>query len=459
MNSETRDKYLSNLWSKGVPVKQAVYKFTVGNDTKTDLALVKHDALGTAAHVLMLTHCGYLDTESSQKILQALQRIAAEAKAGKFIIQDEQEDVHTALEQRLSAELGGIGRSIHLGRSRNDQVILALRLYLRDNLMTLAAAASTLAWRFLAFARENESCPMPGYTHLRRAMPSSLGQWSESFAWSICEELEMVHSLYARLDRCPAGAAAGFGAPLPIDRKYTAELLGFSEMQFNPIDVQNSRGRHEISVINWVESLSGVLEKFLWDLSLYTTEEFGFLQLPDSMVTGSSIMPQKKNPDVIELARACCRELRGRASMIREIASGLPSNYHRDLQLLKEPVFRSIERGQELLDILTFLLPDLRPRPASLQAAMSPELWAAHEASRLATTGVPFRDAYRRVSKQIQDGAFKPKASSSLPGLAAPDELEKRLNQFDQWSKQHVARHNDVEQTIWSYAGDSKSGT
>lgn len=457
MSSVNRDNHLSHLWSKGVAIKEAVYEFTVGNDAKTDLALVKPDALGTAAHVLMLTHCGYLEPRSGQQIVRALRGIVEEAQAGQFSIEAAQEDVHTALEQRLSIELGGIGRSIHLARSRNDQVILALRLYLRDKLLELSAAASKLAWGFFEFARQNETCPMPGYTHMRRAMPSSLGQWAESFAWSVLEELETIQSIYARLDRCPAGAAAGFGPPIPIDREYTATLLGFSEVQFNPIDVQNSRGRHEISVTNWIEGLSGILEKFLWDVALYSTEEFGFFEFPDSMVTGSSIMPQKKNPDVVELARACCRELRGRASMIREIASGLPSNYHRDLQLLKEPVFRTIDRGHELLDILLLLLTDLQPRTDSLRTAMSPELWAAHEASHLAAHGLPFRDAYQRVSTQIQNGEFSTQASSSVPGLCAPDELVKRLNRFDQWQKQLVDKHNGVEQAIWAYAGDSKS--
>jgi argininosuccinate lyase len=246
---------------------------------------------------------------------------------------------------------------VHLARSRNDQVILALRLYMRHALLELGAELAGLATDFADFAGWHMDVALPGYTHMRRAMPSSVAQWALAFAEGLGEELEAVEGLYRRLDRCPLGAAAGFGVPLDIDREYSARLLGFRKVQRNPVDVNNSRGRHELAFVQWLASVAGILEKYLWDLSLYSTEEFGFMQLPDAFTTGSSIMPQKRNPDVIELARGRCRELRGLAMQIDQLAAGLPSSYHRDSQLLKAPLMRALSRAGELFRVLRRLVP------------------------------------------------------------------------------------------------------
>ncbi|WP_224249658.1 argininosuccinate lyase [Hyalangium gracile] len=396
------------LWSKGLPLDAAIHRFTVGDDPQVDLALAPHDALGSAAHARMLARVGLLPEKDMRALVPALRALHDEARAGAFTIRPEQEDGHTALEAALVERVGEAGRRIHLGRSRNDQVQLALRLMLREQVLVLGAHAAELAGAFLDFAQAHASVPMPGYTHMRRAMPSTFGMWGAAFAEGLLEELEALRGLWARLDRSPLGAAAGFGVPLPIDREYVASLLGFSRVQRSPIDVQNSRGRHEMAALSWACSVAGGLEKWLWDVSLFSTEEFGFLSLPDAFTTGSSIMPQKKNPDVVELARARCRELRGIARQVEEVAGGLPSSYHRDFQLLKRPTLSGLGSLRELLDVLTRLVPVIQIRAEAAARACDDTLYAAHHAYVLVGRGLPFRDAYREVARELSDGTFRP---------------------------------------------------
>jgi len=265
-----------------------------------------------------------------------------------------------------------------------------------------------LAGAFSEFGGRHLEQPLPGYTHMRRAMPSSVGQWALSFAEGLNEELEALEGVWRRLDRCPLGAAAGFGVPLAIDREYTARLLGFRKVQRNPVDVNNSRGRHELALLNWLSSVAGVLEKYLWDLALFTTEEYGFMQLPDAFTTGSSIMPQKRNPDVVELARGRCRELKGLAAELAHLTGGLPSSYHRDSQLIKAPVLRAVDRAQGLFTVMARLVPAVRVHSERLDAACEDELYAAHEACRRAAEGLAFRDAYGEVAEEILAERFAP---------------------------------------------------
>ncbi len=398
----------NTLWSKGLPLDATIHRFTVGDDPWVDLALAPHDALGSAAHARMLSRVGLLPEVDMRALVAALRAIHDQARAGAFSIRPEQEDGHTALEAALVERVGEAGRRIHLGRSRNDQVQLALRLLLREEVLVLGARAAELAGAFLDFAQAHAAVPMPGYTHMRRAMPSTFGLWGAAFAEGLLEELEALRGLWARLDRSPLGAAAGFGVPLPIDREYVATLLGFSRVQRSPIDVQNSRGRHETATLAWACSVASGLEKWLWDVALFSTEEFGFLALPDAFTTGSSIMPQKKNPDVVELARARCRELRGLARQVEEVASGLPSSYHRDFQLLKRPTLAALGSMRELLEVLTRLVPVIQIRAEAAARACDDTLYAAHHAFVLVGQGMPFRDAYRQVAHEISDGTFQP---------------------------------------------------
>jgi len=405
------------LWSKGLPIDQVLHRFTVGEDPVTDLALMPFDAEGSAAHARMLADAGLLPREVARTLVKQLKTLRERAIDGQLAIRVEQEDCHTALEAYLTEALGDAGKSIHLGRSRNDQVILALRLLMRDRILRLGLATAFVAKAFLDLAKQHESVELPGYTHLRRGMPSNWGQWAAAFAEGLLEELEALPGLWQRLDKCPLGAAAGFGTSLPLKREKTAEYLGFSRVQRSPIDVNNSRGRHEQAVAAWLTSIAGTLEKALWDLSLYSTEEFGFVRLPDAYTTGSSIMPQKRNPDVLELARARCRELRGLASLLSHLAGGMPSSYHRDWQLLKKPLLETLEKGRELLDVFGRLLPGLQIQAQASREASSDDLYAAQEAYRLVKEqDIPFRDAYKLVAGQIQDGSFSP--DRSVPGQA-----------------------------------------
>jgi argininosuccinate lyase len=446
----------AQLWAKGLPLDQAIHRFTVGDDPELDTRLLVHDALGSAAHARMLAEAGLMPKSDAAALVKALAGIARRVRQGGIQITTEQEDAHTAIEALLTAELGDAGKRIHLARSRNDQVILALRLYMREALLDTAERTTKLALNFTVFARAHAHQSMPGYTHLRRAMPSSFGLWATAFAAGLAEELQSMQALYARLDRCPLGAAAGFGVPLPIDREYTAKLLGFSGVQVSPVDVQNSRGRHELALLNGFASIGLTMEKFLWDVSLYSMQEFGFLKLPDSFTTGSSIMPQKRNPDVVELARGRCRELRGYAAMMQELASGLPSNYHRDLQLLKKPLFGAVQSVQAWLDVLTALVPALEVDAAKAQAVCSDDIYAAHQAYVLAQGGMPFRDAYKQVAKQLEAGSFKPDREALTAthlggaGNLGLELVEAELATVQRWSGETRAKLATAEKELWN---------
>jgi argininosuccinate lyase len=398
----------SQLWSKDLPLDVLVHRFTVGEDPLLDLELLPWDCLGSAAHVRMLAETGLLPASEAKSLVDGLRRVSHLVAQGAFHILPEQEDGHTALEAELTRMLGDTGKRVHLGRSRNDQVALALRLLMRDALLGLGVKAAKAAEAFLAFANTHRDAPLPGYTHLRRAMPSSWGQWGHGFAEGLEEELRALPGVYARLDKCPLGAAAGFGAPVPLDRERVASLLGFSSVQRSPVDVINSRGRHEQALLDWICSVAFVLEKVFWDIALYSTQEFGFLRLPDAFTTGSSIMPQKRNPDVVELARATCAELRGWSAMLREIATGLPGNYHRDLQLMKKPLLSALRSANQLFDVTTRLVGALEVDAEASARACTPDLHAAGRALHLAAKGMPFRDAYRQVAQELKDGSFHP---------------------------------------------------
>jgi argininosuccinate lyase len=442
------------LWAKGLPLDAMVHRFTVGDDPAIDATLIPYDAAASAAHARMLGYVKLLAADDVRALVGVLHEIAERARSGDFEVSLEQEDCHTAIEHELIRQLGEAGKRIHLARSRNDQVIVAMRLYLREAVLELGARTAALAAIFLQFNENHAAMSMPGYTHLRRAMPSSFGQWAAAFAEGLLEELQALPAVYRRLDRCPLGAAAGFGVPLPIDREYTAKLLGFSCVQRSPIDVQNSRGRHELALMHWLDSLALVLEKFLWDVALYSTEEFGFIRLPDAFTTGSSIMPQKRNPDVIELARGRCREIRGFTGMIEQIATGLPSNYHRDTQLLKGPTFTAIRLAGQLLDLLAHLVPGLKIDAGRAQSACTGELYATHAACALAAEGVSFRDAYRQVAAQVIAGEFAPTADFKAQGGGSGDFdlalTAAELATEQEWLAKKRAAYDAALTEVWS---------
>ena len=443
------------LWGKGLPLDAAVHRFTVGDDPVVDRQLLAHDALGSAAHARMLASVGLLSGADAVALVAALEALHGEALAGRIDILPEQEDGHTALEAALVARVGEAGKRIHLGRSRNDQVQLALRLLMREAALGLGERAAALAETFLAFARAHRDDALPGYTHLRRAMPSTFGMWGAAWVEGLLEELEALRGVWARLDRSPLGAAAGFGVPLPLDREYVARLLGFGRVQRSPIDVQNARGRHEAALLGWGVSVAGTLEKFLWDVALFSAEEFGFLSLPDAFTTGSSIMPQKKNPDVVELARGRCRQLRGVAHEVEAVASGLPSSYHRDFQLLKAPLVRGVASLAETLDVLARLVPALVVNREAAARACTDGLYAAHQAYVRVQEGLPFRDAYREVGAQLEAGTFHPdreRLTATHLGGAGRLELDaagEELAEARAWLGARRAALDAVEARVW----------
>ena len=394
------------LWDKGDKLDQLVHDFTVGTDPEVDLELVQWDAIGSAAHARMLEKVGLLDSAECKKLLSALKAIHKKGMEGDFNIPRELEDVHTSIETALVEELGESGKRIHAGRSRNDQVLAAMRLYMRHQVLEVSALIG--AWVESLSKRFDEvgSIGMPGYTHMQRAMPSSLGMWLHAFIESLIDTLRQGQFVLDGIDSCPLGSAAGFGTSLPLDREYTAELLGFSRVQRSPIDVQNSRGKAELRFVRWLTEISSIIEKFSWDVALFVTDEYGFLKLPNELTTGSSIMPQKRNPDVAELLRARAAVVRGAADELAWVIAKLPSNYHRDFQGTKEPVVRALGVVTQSLAVVTRLTEGFKVEESALSKAMSAELYATFEAYRKVGSGVAFREAYSETAKKVESSSL-----------------------------------------------------
>ncbi len=388
---------MTRLWDKGEPLDDRVLRYTAGEDHLLDARLVPYDVRGSIAHAGMLHGAGLLSSEDLAAIRQGLEILAAEHAAGAWRIELADEDVHTALESRLTDRIGEAGARLHLGRSRNDQVLAALRLYLKDEVEALRAGALEVAEALDALAIREAETPLPGYTHLQPAMPSSVPLWAGGFAAELRDDADGLAAARRRLDKNPLGSAAGYGVPLlPVDREATRASLDFAEVQEPVTAVQLSRGKAEAHLLFEIVLLMQDLGRLAADLVLFSMRELGFVSLPAEMTTGSSIMPQKRNPDVFELVRgrtatavACLVEVLG-------ITAKLPSGYHRDLQLLKAPLFRSIDLARETLAVMAPALAGVRFHPEKIRLA--PELYAAEAAYRMVLEeGIPFREAYRRV--------------------------------------------------------------
>jgi len=402
------------LWDKGTPVDERIHRFTVGDDPLWDRHLVHWDCLGSAAHALTLARAGLLPPDDRDRLLAALAEIDADDRAGRFTIPPELEDVHTALEAELIRRCGDAGARIHTGRSRNDQVATAVRLVLRHHAMALCDDLAVLLAAALERIDRDGHTPMPGYTHMQPAMPSSVGLWLHALAEGALEQWHAALELLARLDACPLGTGAGYGVPLPLDRAYTAALLGFTRVQRNPIDVQNSRGRLETAFVRVAADTAGLLDRFASDLLLFSTAEFGFFSLAPAHTTGSSIMPQKQNPDVLELTRARAVRLRSRAGELETLRVRLPSGYARDLQLTKEPTIRTALEIHELMAVAAAVIRAFTIHRDRLAAALRPELYATQAALELAQRGVPFREAYRRIAALLASGQFEAEYENAL---------------------------------------------
>ncbi len=421
------------LWDKGGATDAAMLRYTSRDDWKLDQRLLAYDLVATRAHVRGLHRIGVLTAEELDVMERALAELVSRNEAGELVLTEADEDGHTAIESALVAALGDTGKKVHTGRSRNDQVLVAMRLYERDAMEELEALVHAAATALVALARREETTPMPGYTHLQRAVPSSVGLWAGSFAEGLLDAATIVRAARALVDRSPLGAAAGYGVNLPLDREGVARELGFSDVAWNPLGSQTSRGIVEATLLAAAFQVMAIVRRLAWDLSLFTTSEFGFVRLPDAFTTGSSIMPQKRNPDVVELMRAACAIVQGALVEVQTLVA-LPSGYHRDLQLTKSPVLRGLDEALATIRLLPRLVEGLRFDRERMLAAITPECFATDRAVELAASGVPFREAYRRVADEIKEmsqgdaqASLTARVSPGAPGDLRLDRLEARL--------------------------------
>jgi argininosuccinate lyase len=394
---------MSQLWNKGYNVNDEIIKFTVGNDYELDQKMVKQDALGSAAHALMLKKIGILNKTETDKLLKELKNIVDLDKKGKFKVKQEQEDVHTAIENHLVEKLGSLGKKIHTARSRNDQVVVNTRLYNKEKLQDIYNYTLSLAEVIYKFAKKYEKVPLPGYTHMQRAMPSSVDMWAGSFLEAILDDLKVLKMAYEINDQCPLGSAAGFGVNLNIDREYTSKLLGFKKLQNNSMYVSYGRGKIDAHVLYALYSVMNTMAKMANDILMFSMSEFQFIKLPDQFCTGSSIMPQKKNGDVFELTRGKCKVMLGYLIQEIEIFTPLLSGYNRDTQLTKEPLVKGLELAENTIKIMSLTVNGLEVNKENCVKALSPDIFATDYALDLVKKGMPFRDAYRDVAKHIKE--------------------------------------------------------
>lgn len=396
------------LWEKGIPVNEAIEAFTVGKDRELDLYLAPYDIMGSMAHVIMLESVGLIEKEELPVLLDALKRLYVQAESGNFVIEDGVEDVHSQVEFLLTKELGDLGKKIHSGRSRNDQVLLDLKLFTRDAIKETVSTTEQLIDVLLKRADETREVLMPGYTHLQVAMPSSFGLWFSAYAESLTDDLELLLSAYKITNQNPLGSAAGYGSSFPLNRQMTTDLLGFNNMNYNVVYAQMGRGKVEKIVSFAMGNLASSLGKLAFDVCLFMSQNFNFVSLPPEFTTGSSIMPHKKNPDVFELIRARCNKIQGVQNQISLIINNLPSGYFRDLQMVKEvflPMFKEIN---DCLNIAALALGNMDVNTKILEDSRYDYIFSVEEVNRLVLEGVPFREAYKRVGEKIEKGEFKP---------------------------------------------------
>lgn len=388
------------LWQKNYSLNKQVEKFTVGDDYKIDQKLVKYDCLASIAHAKMLNKIGILTKTECNKLIAVLNEIIKSDGRGEFVIKQEDEDCHTAIENYLIKKLRSIGKKIHTARSRNDQILTALRLYYKDEIKGIVQLVDELVKVLISFKDKHGTVEMPGYTHMRKAMPSSVGMWAESFIESMYDNKTLLLDMAKLVDQSPLGTGAGYGLPIEVDRKLTAELLGFKKIQKNPIYVQNSRGKFESSILHALSQIMFDLNKMASDILVFSMPEFGYFELPSKLCTGSSIMPHKKNPDVLELLRAKYHQIVSYEFEVKSVIGNLISGYNRDLQLTKEPMINGFEITKECLGVMRLFLEKLQVNRENCKKAMTKELYAAEKAYKLVEKGIPFRDAYEKVSQE-----------------------------------------------------------
>lgn len=398
----------AKLWEKSVHVTEEIDRFTVGHDRELDLYLAKYDVLGSMAHVTMLHSIGLIADEELPVLLRELRTIYQVAESGDFVIEDGIEDVHSQVELMLTRKLGDMGKKIHSGRSRNDQVLVDLKLFTRDKIREVAEAVRNLFAELQQQSERYKNVLMPGYTHLQVAMPSSFGLWFGAYAESLADDMLLLEAAYRMTNRNPLGSAAGYGSSFPLNRTMTTELLGFDSMDYNVVYAQMGRGKNERNVAFALAGIAGTVAKLAFDACMFNSQNFGFVRLPDECTTGSSIMPHKKNPDVFELIRARCNKLQALPTQVVMIMNNLPCGYFRDLQEIKEVFLPAFDQLLSCLRMATYIVARMRVNEHILDDARYDLMFSVEEVNRLASEGMPFRDAYKKVGLDIEAHQFTP---------------------------------------------------
>ena len=396
------------LWDKGYSIDKKIDIFTVGNDRALDEVLARYDVLGNKAQAVMLNKIGVLSDEELSDITRELDAIMILIEAGGFKIEDDFEDVHSKIEFLLTKKLGDTGKKIHTARSRNDQVLVDMHLYVRDEIRHIKEGVKHLFDTLMSLSDKYKNVLLPGYTHLQVAMPSSFGLWFGAYAESLVDDVYMLNAAYRVADQNPLGSAAGYGSSFPIDREVTTEELAFSQMKVNSVAAQMSRGKLEKTTAMAMACVAGTLSKMSMDICMYMCQNFGFVSFPDELTTGSSIMPHKKNPDVFELIRSKCNKLQSLPMELTLIQNNLPSGYQRDLQLLKESFVPAVSTLKSCLDMAVFMLENIKVKENLLDDPRYLYVFSVEEVNKLVLSGVPFRDAYKKVGADIQNGTFAP---------------------------------------------------
>lgn len=421
------------LWDKGFSTDKKIDHFTVGNDRELDLHLAKYDVIASKAHAKMLGKIGLLSEEETKALVGELDKISKKIEEGAFTIEDNFEDMHSKIEFQLTLALGDTGKKIHTARSRNDQVLVAMHLYLKDELTEIKTQTKTLFDLLLNLADKYKRVLLPGYTHLQIAMPSSFGLWFSAYAESLIDDLYFIDAAYKVADQNPLGSAAGYGSSFDIDRSFTTGEMGFETMKYNVVAAQMGRGKVEKSTAFGMAHIAATLSKLAMDICLYMSQNFDFISFPDELTTGSSIMPHKKNPDVFELVRGKCNKLQSIPNQLTMVINNLPSGYHRDLQLVKEIIVPAIQDMKACIEILTFSLREIRINEDILSDPKYDYLFSVDTLNELVQSGMPFRDAYKQMGQEIQAGTFTPKRNikhtheGSLGNLCL-EEIKNKMN-------------------------------
>ena len=396
------------LWQKGAAAHEKVDHFTVGKDREYDLVLAQYDCQASCAHAKMLAKIGLIRSEEAEQLVAVLTEIQQQPEAGTFTIEKEFEDMHSKIEHVLTERLGDLGKKIHTARSRNDQVLVAMHLYIKHELGAIKTQVTALFDLLLSLAEKHQNELMPGYTHLQVAMPSSFGLWFSAYAESLIDDLYFWQSAYKIADQNPLGSAAGYGSAFPIDRDFTTKALDFSQLKINSVAAQMSRGKLEKSTAMALSAIGSTLAKFSMDVCLYMGQDFNFISFPDNLTTGSSIMPHKKNPDLFELVRGKCNSVQALPNQLALLTSNLPSGYHRELQLAKGPIIEAIQEIKGCLEILLFSLPTIQVAKDSTTQKKYDYLFSVDTLNQEVLAGKPFRDAYRDLGNAIEKGEYQP---------------------------------------------------